>query len=100
MPAVARVGDICTGHECFPPRACAAGSPNVYVNSRAAHRVGDAWNIHTCTDPGTPHGSHDSVLGSGSGSVYVNGKALGRIGDSVACGSSVATGSGDVFAGG
>jgi uncharacterized Zn-binding protein involved in type VI secretion len=30
--------------------------------------------------------------------VFVNGKPLGRIGDAVACGSEVATGSGNVFA--
>ena len=32
--------------------------------------------------------------------VYVNGKQLGRVGDPVACGSSVASGSSNVFAGG
>ena len=32
MPAVTRKGDICTGHECFPPRSSTSGSPNVFVN--------------------------------------------------------------------
>jgi uncharacterized Zn-binding protein involved in type VI secretion len=32
--------------------------------------------------------------------VFVNGKQLGRIGDPVACGSAIASGSGNVFAGG
>nr|WP_083100694.1 PAAR domain-containing protein [Pseudophaeobacter leonis] len=36
----------------------------------------------------------------GSNTVYVNGKQIGRIGDPVDCGSAVAVGSGDVFAGG
>jgi uncharacterized Zn-binding protein involved in type VI secretion len=39
-------------------------------------------------------------LASGSSTVYVNGKQIGRVGDPVACGSSVATGSSNVFAGG
>ena len=100
MSAVTRLGDICTGHECFPPRKSTSGSPNVFVNGIAAHREGDSWAVHTCTHPEMPHGSHDSVLASGSSSVYVNGKQLGRIGDPVACGSSVASGSSNVFAGG
>lgn len=97
MPGVARLGDICTGHGCWPPRANVAGSPNVLCNGLPVHRAGDAWGAHTCPDiPET----HASVLAAGSASVYANGKQVGRIGDPVACGSSVATGSADVFAGG
>jgi uncharacterized Zn-binding protein involved in type VI secretion len=97
MPPVTRLGDLCTGHGCWPSRPSVSGSPNVFVNGVAAHRQGDAWAAHTC--PAIPE-THASVLASGSGTVFVNGKQLGRIGDPVACGSSVATGSPDVFAGG
>ena len=100
MSAVTRLGDICTGHECFPPRKSTSGSPNVFVNDIPAHRESDSWAVHTCTHPEVPHGTHASVLASGSSTVYVNGRQLGRIGDPVACGSSVATGSGNVYAGG
>ena len=101
MPPAARQDvDICTGHDCFPPRNNVEGSPDVFVNSHGWHRQGDAWAVHCCTHPGQPHGCHSSVLASGSGTVYVNSKQAGRIGDPVACGSSVATGSGNVFAGG
>ena len=99
MPAAARLNDICTGHSCFPARENVEASANVFVNSRGWHRQGDAWAVHCCTHTDTPHGCHSSVLASGSGTVYVNGKQAGRIGDSVACGSSVATGSSNVFAG-
>lgn len=61
------------------------------------HRQGDAWAPHTC--PTIPE-THDSVLASGSSTVYVNGKQIGRIGDPVVCGSTVASGSANVFAGG
>lgn len=91
--AVARLYDICTGHTCWPSRPNDQGSPNVFVNGRPAHRVGDHWQVHCCTD------CHDSVLAAGSPTVFVNGRALGRIGDPVACGSRVATGSPNVFAG-
>ena len=100
MPPAARLGDICTGHECFPPRSNVAGSPNVFVNGKEWHRQGDGWSVHCCTHPKVPHGCHGSSLASGSSTVFVNGLQAGRIGDPVACGSSVATGSGNVFAGG
>lgn len=100
MPPVTRQGDSCSGHECFPPRNSTSGSPNVYVNGIPAHRQGDSWAVHACTHPNIPHGSHDSVLASGSSSVYVNSRQLGRIGDPVACGSNVASGSKNVYAGG
>ena len=100
MPPVTRKGDICTGHECFPPRSSTQGSPNVFVNGKPAHREDDSWASHTCTHPDVPHGSHAGVLASGSKTVYVNGRQLGRTGDPVDCGSSVATGSSNVFAGG
>lgn len=97
MPAVTRLGDACTGHGCWPPRPSSGASPDVFVNGIAAHRQGDGWAAHTCPDiPET----HASVLASGSSTVFANGKQLGRIGDPVACGSSVAAGSGNVFAGG
>jgi len=99
MPAVTRKGDLCTGHECFPPRLSIAGSGNVFVNGKPVHRQGDAWEPHTCTDPNTPHGTHIGLLAGGSGSVNVNGKPIGRVGDPVDCGSKVATGSGNVNAG-
>ena len=100
MPPVTRKGDLCSGHECFPPRNSTSGSQNVFVNGKAAHRQGDSWASHSCTHPNSPHGSHSSVLASGSKSVYVNSRQLGRISDPIACGSSVATGSENVYAGG
>ena len=96
MPAVTRKGDTCTGHGCFPPRASVQGSGNVFVNSITVNRQSDGWATHCCPPP-TCHGS---VLSSGSSTVFANGLQVGRIGDPVACGSSVAVGSGNVFAGG
>ena len=100
MPPVTRLGDTGTGHECFPPRSSTSGSPNDFVNGIPAHREEDSWATHTCTHPEVPHGTHGGSLASGSSTVYANGKQLGRIGDPVSCGSNVATGSKNVFAGG
>lgn len=96
MPAVTRLGDLCTGHGCWPSRPNDQASPDVYANSIAVHRQSDHWETHCC--PAIPE-CHDSILASGSSSVYVNSLQISRIGDPVACGSSVMTGSADVFAG-
>jgi len=97
VPAVARKGDVGTGHGCWPPRSNDQGSSNVFVNGIPIHRQSDHWASHTC--PPIPE-THDSVLASGSSTVFANGKQVGRIGDPVACGSAVAQGSSNVFANG
>lgn len=95
MPAVTRLGDVCTGHGCFPPRPSSSASGDVFVNGIAVHRQGDSWSSHCCGPA-----CHGGALASGSGTVFVNGKMIGRIGDPVDCGSAVAVGSSNVFAGG
>jgi uncharacterized Zn-binding protein involved in type VI secretion len=96
MPKSARLGDICTGHGCWPPRANSSASSDVFINGRGAFRVGDGWLPHTC--PPIPE-THESTQAGGSSSVFVNSKPLARVGDAVACGGSVATGSDNVITG-
>lgn len=96
MPAVTRKGDSCSGHGDFPPRPSTGGSSTVFVNGKPVHRQGDAWAVH-CNPLNVCHGGS---LSAGSGTVFVEGKEIGRIGDPVGCGSSVTSGSDDVFAGG
>ena len=95
MPAVSFEGAIGTGHGCFPPRANVQGSGDVFVNGIGVHRESDAWGTHCCGSS-----CHDSELAAGSSTVYANGLQLARVGDPVACGSAVAEGSDNVFAGG
>jgi uncharacterized Zn-binding protein involved in type VI secretion len=64
-----RLGDICTGHGCFPPRPCISGSPNVFANSIPVHRIGDKWPPHCCPKKGC----HPSTQCSGSPNVFSNG---------------------------
>lgn len=94
MPAVTRLGDRCGGHGCFPPRPSISAAATVFVNGIAAHRAGDAWAVHCCGPA-----CHSSVLAAGSHTVFAEGQPIGRVGDPVACGSTVAEGSPDVFAG-
>lgn len=93
MAAVARLSDVCTGHGPYPPRTNTTASDNVFINGLGAHRVTDGWNVHCAVD------CHDSTLAEGSPTVFVNGLALGRVGDAIACGSTIATGSENVFSG-
>lgn len=95
MPNVTRIGDVCTGHGCFPPRPNVGGSPNVFVNNIAVHRRSDPWAPHCCGPS-----CHASALASGSGTVFANFLDVCRIGDPVACGSASAQGSTNVYAGG
>ena len=105
MPAVTRISDnttgICdVGLPCCPHGRSGtngSGSPDVFVNGLAAHRLGDTG---PCNCP------HGGTFGSTSGiiTVFGNGKPLTRIGDTTSClgcgmsGSHV-SGSGNVFAG-
>ena len=94
MPTITRLGDQCTGHGCFPARPSTSAATSVFINGIAVHRVGDAWATHCCGPA-----CHASVLAEGSATVFAEGQAVGRIGDPVACGSSVAQGSPNVYAG-
>ncbi|MEF1312044.1 PAAR domain-containing protein [Vibrio mytili] len=96
MPAITREGDGGTGHGGFPPRVNTVGSGDVFCNGIPVHRQGDAWGVHCDPSPSC----HAGTLSGGSSSVFANGKPLGRVGDAVDCGSVVAAGSQNVFAGG
>lgn len=93
---VARLGDTSTPDPCgAPPRPNIVGSGDVFVNGLSAHRLGDDWAPHAC--PSSP--PHPATMAAGSGSVFVNGMPLARLGDGISCGSTIAVGSGNVFAG-
>lgn len=92
---VVRLGDVCSGHGCYPPRQNVAASEDVFVNGRGWHRLGDGWAAHGCPLC-VPHGG---AAASGSATVYINGRPACRIGDAVSCGSTMVQGSGDVFCG-
>ncbi|MBE3670927.1 PaaR repeat-containing protein [Vibrio navarrensis] len=95
--AAARQGDTDTGHGPYPPRPNVAGSGNVFIDGKPAHRQGDAWDSH-CKNK-KPYDCHGAVTSGGSASVFVNGKPLARVGDDVSCGSAIASGSETVRAG-
>lgn len=91
--AVARLGDMSSGHGPYPPRPNITASPNVFANMLPVHRQGDQWAVHC-----GPKHCHPGILASGSPTVFANGQQVGRINDPVACGDVVASGSPNVFA--
>lgn len=94
MPGIARLNDVCTGHECFESRSNLTASFDVFVEGLGIHRQGDQWATHCCNDS-----CHGGTLSSGSGSVYINGLQCGRIGDPIDCGSLIMTGASTCFSG-
>ena len=89
MPAIVRLGDMCSGHGCFPSRVSISASPDCLISGIPAVRVGDLWESHGCS-VGAPH---DAMQASGSPNVLINGIPVARIGDSLSCGSTNLTGS-------
>lgn len=95
MPAVARQGDSnvphCSGHN------VQSASGDVFVNGRGAARKGDSCTTHL-VKRGKKCKPHSATISGGSGSVYVNGRPMARVGDGYGGCTSIAQGSGDVFA--
>lgn len=91
-----RLGDMQSGHGCFPPTNSTRGSNNVMVNGRPALTVGSSYVPHCCPK----QGCHPVTQARGSSSVRINGKPVARIGDKVGCGGSLIVGSGNVLTGG
>jgi uncharacterized Zn-binding protein involved in type VI secretion len=65
---LARLGDLTTGHGCWPPAQIVAGSPTVFANGIPVGRVGDPHLIHCCPDDGC----HDGIFVSGSPNVFAD----------------------------
>ncbi len=99
MPGAARLNDIGSAHDCFPPTPIVSASGSVFVNSQPAARLGDPLQPHGCPCPKTPHGMHPRSISAGSSSVFIDGKPAARLGDAIDCGGTVASASSDVIMG-
>lgn len=96
MPAVARQGDPgvphCSGY------TIANGSPDVFINGKAAARQGDSSTVHL-RPGGIACVPHTATITGGSSSVNVNGRPLARVGDGLAGCTTISQGSPNVNAG-
>jgi uncharacterized Zn-binding protein involved in type VI secretion len=100
VPAVTRIGDADVTHCSGMVRA--QGSGNVFCNGIPISRQGDINSVHLFPNPSPPPDClpHTAPITSGSSTVKVNGLGCGRVGDALTACTSVAAGSGNVFAGG
>jgi len=86
MPKATKIGDktvgTCdVGEDCCPHLRSgtnAVGSPNVFINDKAAHRLTDTGPTNC------PHGGTFKSV-EGSPNVFVNNKPLTRIDDTTIC---------------
>lgn len=88
MPNVVRVGDMTTGHSCFPPQNIITGNLTVLGNNLPISHIGDSATPHACG-----LAVHPSIIATGSKTVLVGGLPMARVGDLANCGSLLATGS-------
>jgi uncharacterized Zn-binding protein involved in type VI secretion len=98
MPAVIRVGDFSTGHDCFHPTAL-LGSPvrKTKFNNKFPGVVSNACQhaAHTCGK--TTHPNNTRVPSSGASKTFIEGFRAARIGDPIACGDTCGEGSHNSF---
>ena len=91
----ARMMDMGSGHQVWPPHNCIMGCFTVIIEGRPACRTGDMWMVHCA-----PYvGCHPGAAGMGSDTVIVGGMPQSRIGDDVMCGSTIMTGAFNVIVG-
>jgi len=98
MPAVSRLGDMSTGHGCFPPTALIATPVSkTFFNGILASVVdsGCLHAPHTCGR--VTHAGTTRSPSAGASKTYIEGKLAARIGDSIACGDAIAQGSPNSF---
>jgi uncharacterized Zn-binding protein involved in type VI secretion len=82
MGNAAKLDDIGTEHDGFPPTPIIAASPTVTIDGKPAARVGDPLQEHD--KPKNP--PHARSIAAGSSTVFFDGKPAARTGDPVDCG--------------
>jgi uncharacterized Zn-binding protein involved in type VI secretion len=98
MPAVIRVGDMSTGHGCFPPTALAVSPVSkTFFNAKKPGVVSGACQhvAHTCGR--VTHPNNTRVPSSGASKTFIEGFPAARIGDNIACGDTCGEGSPNSF---
>jgi uncharacterized Zn-binding protein involved in type VI secretion len=98
MPAVSRLGDMSTGHGCFPPTALVKTPvTKTFFNGILASVVNPECQHapHSCGS--SVHKDETRSPSSGASKTFIEGKLAARIGDNIACGDAIAEGSTNSF---
>lgn len=99
MPAVIRIGDMSTGHGCFPPTPMAESPVSkTFINGIKPGVVASTSThvTHSCgvvVHPQGPARSHSS----GASKTFIEGFLAARIGDDISCGDTCGEGSPNTF---
>lgn len=94
------MGDLSSGHGCWPPQTALPGNPTVLINFMPVHCAGDMYTFHLCPCKGCI--PHPGVGAVGASTVLASFRPVRRFGDALGglCGGSVAiSGSPNVFVG-
>lgn len=78
-PALYAPFDMTTGHGPWSPVGYIGASPNVIINGRNVHKVGDVTIPHFANLP-IPPDLHSDTISTGSPTVVVNGTPMAVIG--------------------
>lgn len=98
MPAIVRVGDVSTGHACFPPtNLVQTAATKSYINGILVGLQDEStqFSPHNCGN--SIHQQNTRNISSGSSKSFIEGKPVARIGDNIACGDACAQGSPNSF---
>lgn len=96
MPAVSRIGDMSTGHGCFPPTPISSTPVSkTRFNGILAAVVSSQHTTHVCGN--TVHAGGARAISQGASKTFIEGNPAARIGDDIACGDTVAEGSPNSF---
>jgi uncharacterized Zn-binding protein involved in type VI secretion len=98
MPAIVRLGDLSTGHGCFPPtNLVTTVATKSYINGKLVGLQDEESQFSTHVCGIVVHPQNSRYISSGSSKTYIEGKPVARIGDDIACGDACAEGSPDSF---
>lgn len=98
MPAISRLGDMSTGHGCFPPTALVQTPvTKTFFNGIKASVIDSTCQHapHVCGI--TTHAGTTRAPSSGASKTFIEGKPAARIGDNIVCGDAIAEGSTNSF---
>ena len=90
--SAAFVTSLSSPHEDYSSSKVLTGSSTVFIEGKAAARVGDILGKHV----NSKGNMHIPKINKGSSTVFIEGKAAARIGDTTDCGSKLLTGASTV----
>lgn len=98
MPAVVRLGDMSTGHACYPPtQLVKTTATKSYINGKLVGLKDPQSQFATHVCGNTVHPQSQRYIIGGATKSFIEGKPIARIGDDISCGDACAQGSNDSF---